>query len=119
MSVYRSAEHAIMRAMNVDSISLHNGAGWKNKYQSEGWEAQKADNPCPLDKFDQLTQDKPHMRAGQKRLAEEMTTMVHGVAATESVLAASLALFGRGELGGQKRVGGADPVVVRGARRRG
>lgn len=57
MSVYRSAEHAIMRAMNVDSISLHKGAGWQNKYQPEGWEGQKADNPCPLDKFDQLTQD--------------------------------------------------------------
>ncbi|MDV8001710.1 tyrosine--tRNA ligase [Rhodococcus sp. IEGM 1408] len=53
-----------------------------------------------IDELEQLTQDKPHMRAAQKRLAEEMTTMVHGVAATESVLAASLALFGRGELGG-------------------
>ncbi|MDY7560195.1 hypothetical protein QN366_01495 [Pseudomonas sp. CCC3.2] len=57
MSVYRDAEHAITRAMNVDSISLHKGAGWQNKYQPEGWVAPKADNPCPLDKFDQLTQD--------------------------------------------------------------
>lgn len=53
-----------------------------------------------IDELEQLTLDKPHMRAAQKRLAEEMTTMVHGVSATESVLAASLALFGRGELGG-------------------
>ena len=53
-----------------------------------------------IDELEQLTRDKPHMRAAQKRLAEEMTTLVHGVAATESVQAASLALFGRGELGG-------------------
>lgn len=57
MSVYRSAEHAIMRAMNVDSISLHKGAGWQSKCQAGNWEPIKADNPCPLDKFDQLTQD--------------------------------------------------------------
>lgn len=52
-----------------------------------------------IDELEQLTREKPHMRAAQKRLAEEMTTLVHGVAATESVQAASQALFGRGELG--------------------
>ena len=57
MTVYRSAEHGIMRAMNVDSISLHKGAGWQNKYKSDAWEAQRAENPCPMDRFDQLTQD--------------------------------------------------------------
>ncbi|MBB1038132.1 tyrosine--tRNA ligase [Dietzia natronolimnaea] len=51
-----------------------------------------------IDELDALTLEKPHLRAAQKRLAEEMTTMVHGVAATESVQAASQALFGRGEL---------------------
>ncbi|MGN7157260.1 tyrosine--tRNA ligase [Dietzia cercidiphylli] len=51
-----------------------------------------------IDELDALTREKPHLRAAQKRLAEEMTTMVHGVAATESVQAASQALFGRGEL---------------------
>ncbi|MFN3340753.1 MAG: tyrosine--tRNA ligase [Dietzia sp.] len=51
-----------------------------------------------IDELDELTREKPHLRAAQKRLAEEMTTMVHGVAATESVQAASQALFGRGEL---------------------
>ena len=55
MSVYRSAAHAIMRAMNVDSISLLKGAGWQNKCQAANWEPPKAENPCPLDKFDQLT----------------------------------------------------------------
>ncbi|WP_197431482.1 MULTISPECIES: tyrosine--tRNA ligase [unclassified Dietzia] len=51
-----------------------------------------------IEELEALTRDTPHLRAGQKRLAEEMTTMVHGVAATESVQAASQALFGRGEL---------------------
>ncbi|MFL0580296.1 tyrosine--tRNA ligase [Dietzia sp. 179-F 9C3 NHS] len=51
-----------------------------------------------LEELEQLTAEKPHLRAAQKRLAEEMTTLVHGVAATESVQAAAQALFGRGEL---------------------
>ncbi|EFV93109.1 tyrosyl-tRNA synthetase [Dietzia cinnamea P4] len=53
-----------------------------------------------IDELEALTRDKPHLRAAQKRLAEEMTTLVHGVAATESVQAAAQALFGRGELNG-------------------
>lgn len=53
-----------------------------------------------IDELEQLTREKPHMRAAQRRLAEEMTTLVHGVAATESVQAAAQALFGRGELSG-------------------
>lgn len=52
-----------------------------------------------IDELERVTAEKPHLRAAQKRLAEEMTTLVHGVAATESVQAASQALFGRGELG--------------------
>lgn len=52
-----------------------------------------------IDELEMVTAEKPHLRAAQKRLAEEMTTLVHGVAATESVQAASQALFGRGELG--------------------
>ena len=53
-----------------------------------------------IDELATLTEEKPHMRAAQKRLAEEMTTLVHGVSATESVQAAAQALFGRGELSG-------------------
>ena len=53
-----------------------------------------------IDELEASTRDKPHLRAAQKRLAEEMTTLVHGVAATESVQAAAQALFGRGELDG-------------------
>lgn len=48
--------------------------------------------------LEQLTQDKPQMRAGQRRLAEELTTLVHGAAQTRQVTLASQALFGRGEL---------------------
>ena len=53
-----------------------------------------------IEELEVLTAEKPHLRAAQKRLAEEMTTLVHGVSATESVQAAAQALFGRGELGG-------------------
>ena len=42
--------------------------------------------------------ERPHLRAGQRRLAEELTTLVHGSRHTEQVVAASQALFGRGEL---------------------
>ena len=52
-----------------------------------------------IEELEVLTAEKPHLRAAQKRLAEEMTTLVHGVAATASVQAAAQALFGRGELG--------------------
>ncbi|KAA0917369.1 tyrosine--tRNA ligase [Dietzia sp. ANT_WB102] len=53
-----------------------------------------------IDELEELTREKPHLRSAQKRLAEEMTTLVHGVAATESVQAAAQALFGRGEISG-------------------
>ncbi len=44
------------------------------------------------------TEQRPHLRSAQKRLAEEFTTLVHGEDATRQVIAASQALFGRGEL---------------------
>jgi tyrosyl-tRNA synthetase len=44
------------------------------------------------------TATRPHERAAQRRLAGELTTLVHGAAATEAVQHASGALFGRGEL---------------------
>jgi tyrosyl-tRNA synthetase len=44
------------------------------------------------------TAEKPQLRAAQKRLAEEFTNLVHGEKETQQVLAASQALFGRGEL---------------------
>ena len=44
------------------------------------------------------TAERPHERAAQRRLARELTTLVHGESATEAVEHASQALFGRGEL---------------------
>ncbi|MCF4123254.1 tyrosine--tRNA ligase [Antribacter sp. KLBMP9083] len=43
--------------------------------------------------------ERPFAREAQKVLAGDVTTLVHGAAATEAVVAASQALFGRGELG--------------------
>ncbi len=53
-----------------------------------------------IDELAEATTDKPHLRLAQKRLAAEMTTMIHGAAQTDAVEQASAALFGRGELGG-------------------
>ncbi|MEQ0565053.1 tyrosine--tRNA ligase [Amycolatopsis sp. NEAU-NG30] len=44
------------------------------------------------------TEQRPQLRAAQKRLAEEFTTLVHGEEQTRQVINASQALFGRGEL---------------------
>ncbi|MCW6010591.1 tyrosine--tRNA ligase [Micromonospora sp. CPCC 205371] len=42
--------------------------------------------------------ERPAARTAQRALAEELTTLVHGAAETAQVVAASQALFGRGEL---------------------
>ena len=44
--------------------------------------------------------EKPFLRAGQKALAEHVTTLVHGAEETERIKAASAALFGGGDLTG-------------------
>lgn len=44
------------------------------------------------------TAERPHLRSAQHRLAEEFTRLVHGDHETAQVIAASQALFGRGEL---------------------
>lgn len=44
--------------------------------------------------------EEPFRRAAQRTLAADVTTLVHGAAATAAVQAASEALFGRGELRG-------------------
>ena len=48
--------------------------------------------------LEKATADKPQQRAVQRRLAAELTTLVHGEQETAQVEAASQALFGRGEL---------------------
>ncbi|WP_406691719.1 tyrosine--tRNA ligase [Saccharopolyspora sp. ID03-671] len=51
-----------------------------------------------IEELEKTTAERPQLRAGQKRLAEELTTLVHGEDQTRKVTAASQALFGRGEL---------------------
>jgi tyrosyl-tRNA synthetase len=51
-----------------------------------------------LAELEEATASRPHERAAQRRLARELTTLVHGEAATAAVEHASAALFGRGEL---------------------
>ncbi|MFE7745761.1 tyrosine--tRNA ligase [Nocardia sp. NPDC057455] len=51
-----------------------------------------------LDELERATAERPHAREAQRKLAAEMTTLVHGEADTRAVQLASQALFGRGEL---------------------
>ncbi|MDD3312269.1 tyrosine--tRNA ligase [Pseudodesulfovibrio sp.] len=54
-------------------------------------------------------EEAPHLRPAQKRLAEEVTRMIHGQHELDRVLAASEALFGTGDL---RKV---DPATLRAA----
>ncbi|NGX08129.1 tyrosyl-tRNA synthetase [Mycobacteroides franklinii] len=51
-----------------------------------------------VDELQTATTERAHERAAQRRLAAEVTTLVHGESATQAVEHASGALFGRGEL---------------------
>jgi tyrosyl-tRNA synthetase len=51
-----------------------------------------------IEDLERQTAEKPFLRAGQKRLADEMTTLVHGAEETERAKAAAAALFGKGSL---------------------
>lgn len=51
-----------------------------------------------IDQLDHLTQTKPHRRAAQKALADDITDLVHSVAEREAAVDAAQALFGRGDL---------------------
>lgn len=51
-----------------------------------------------IDELQREVDERPFARAAQRRLASELTTLVHGRRATEQVIAASSALFGRGDL---------------------
>jgi tyrosyl-tRNA synthetase len=55
-----------------------------------------------IEDLEQQTADKPFLRAGQKRLADEVTALVHGADEVEHAKAAAAALFGGGDLGGIK-----------------
>ncbi|HVU60747.1 MAG TPA: tyrosine--tRNA ligase [Mycobacteriales bacterium] len=51
-----------------------------------------------IEALDRETAERPQARAAARKLAEEITTLVHGRAETDRVIAASAALFGQGEL---------------------
>src|SRR6188768_1037122 len=53
-----------------------------------------------IEELEQLVATEPFRRAAQKRLAFEITSFVHGADAAASVVAASEALFGQGDLAG-------------------
>lgn len=52
-----------------------------------------------IEELERATAEKPAARLAQRALAEELTVLLHGKEETEHVIAASQALFGRGELG--------------------
>ena len=51
-----------------------------------------------IERLEQDARDKPAARLGQRALAEEVTTLVHGADETAKAIAASRALFGQGDL---------------------
>ncbi|WP_372338089.1 tyrosine--tRNA ligase [Microbacterium sp. MPKO10] len=51
-----------------------------------------------IDEYAEKVANEPFRREAQKRLAWEVTTLVHGEAATQAAIDASSALFGRGDL---------------------
>jgi len=51
-----------------------------------------------IEELERQTAERPQARAGQRVLAEDVTTLVHGADAYQRVRAASLALFGQGDL---------------------
>lgn len=51
-----------------------------------------------IEELEQQTREKPSLRTGQRTLADEVTTLVHGAEETERAKAAAAALFGGGDL---------------------
>jgi tyrosyl-tRNA synthetase len=51
-----------------------------------------------IDELEVQTREKPFLRAAQRALADDVTTLVHGAEETERIKAAAAALFGAGEL---------------------
>ena len=51
-----------------------------------------------IEELEALVESEPFRREAQRVLASEVTTLVHGAAATAAVIAASQALFGQGDL---------------------
>lgn len=55
-------------------------------------------NADELEELERAVDERPAAREAQRALAHEVTSLVHGVDATEKVIAASRALFGGGDL---------------------
>ena len=55
-----------------------------------------------IEDLEAQTAEKPFLRAGQKRLADEVTTLVHGEEEVKQAAAAAAALFGGGDLASVK-----------------
>ncbi|MFW2514070.1 tyrosine--tRNA ligase [Demequina sp. SO4-13] len=53
-----------------------------------------------IERLERAVADEPFRREGQRTLAWEVTSLVHGADATDAVVRASQAIFGRGELAG-------------------
>ena len=53
-----------------------------------------------IEELEKAVAERPQAREAQRALAEELTALVHGEAERDAVVAASQALFGRGELAG-------------------
>ena len=59
-----------------------------------------------IEELERAVVERPAAREAQRALAHDVTSLVHGVAAADQVVAASQALFGRGDLDGL------DPAVL-------
>ena len=66
--------------------------------RDERIEALKMEFNVEIEELEEATRAEPARRAAQRALAQELTTLVHGAAATEAVEAAAQALFGQGDL---------------------
>ncbi|WP_435299929.1 tyrosine--tRNA ligase [Timonella sp. A28] len=53
-----------------------------------------------IEELEVSMKEKPQLREAQRALAGDVTTLVHGARATEQAIAASAALFGKGEFNG-------------------
>ncbi|WP_310963349.1 tyrosine--tRNA ligase [Nocardioides terrisoli] len=74
---------------------------WLNVEDAKVGELLRVFTFLPRDEIESLeaqTDEKPFLRAGQKALADEVTTLVHGEKETAQAKAAASALFGGGEL---------------------
>lgn len=52
-----------------------------------------------IEELETAVSERPHKREAQRKLAYDVTSLVHGMDATDKVIAASGALFGKGDLG--------------------